>query len=244
MQHNKIPILCTRPLSRDLIAVAEQEGFQVDIVPFIKTEPINSDELHHHIQRLSSQQITAVFTSMNAAEAVITQLNELKPKWRIFCLGSTTNKILVQYFGKEAIGGVAGNASALADTIIKTGTVNTAVFFCGDQRRDELPSILMQKQIIVEEVIVYRTTILNNKISRDYRGILFFSPSAVSGFFSNNTISAGAVLFAIGKTTADTIRKYSENKIVVADVSAKEEVVNRMIDYYHLLDKKESTKRN
>ncbi len=243
MQHNKIAILCTRPLSRELIAEAEREGFQIDIVPFIKIEPVSPDELHR-VHFFSSQEVTAVFTSMNAAEAVIRRLNGVKPLWRIFCLGNATYRSIVQYFGEETIGGVAGTALALADTIIEKGNVRNAVFFCGDQRRDELPSILKNKQITVEEVIVYRTTILNNKINRDYHGVLFFSPSAVSGFFSNNTISTGTVLFAIGETTADTIREYSNNKSVVAGAPVKEQLVNTMIDYYRLLENEEIKNRN
>jgi uroporphyrinogen-III synthase len=233
MQLNKIPILCTRPLSRDLIALAEQRGFQIDVVPFIKTEPIYSEELLQSIQYFSSQPITAVFTSMNAAEAVINQLNGFKPLWKLFCLGSTTRKTLEQYFGKEAILGVAANASMLAQSVISSGKVSRVVFFCGDQRRDELPSILHEKQIAVEEIVVYKTTILDNKISQNYGGILFFSPSAVKSFFSNNTIGTETILFAIGETTAAEIRKHTKNKIIVGDVAAKENLLNTIIDYYN-----------
>jgi len=236
MQHNNIPILCTRPLSHELIGEAQRKGFQIDIVPFIRTEPLDSDDLQDRSQSFSLQTITAVFTSQNAAEAVIRQLNGRKPLWRIFCLGNTTRKTLTEYFGKETISGFANNAWALADTITKTGNVRTAVFFCGDQRRDELPSILTENQIAVEEIVVYKTTTLSNKIGLEYRGILFFSPSAVSGFFSNNTVPANTVLFAIGETTAAAIRKYSSNNVIVADAAGKEELVSKMIDYYQSLE--------
>lgn len=244
MQHNNIPILCTRPLSRELIREAKRKGFQIDIMPFIRTEPLDSDDLQTRIQSFSLQTITVVFTSLNAVEVVIRHLNGRKPLWRIFCLGNTTRKTLIEYFGKETISGFANNASALADMIIKTGNVRTAIFFCGDQRRDELPSKLTEKQIAVEEIVVYKTTTLSNKIDLEYRGILFFSPSAVSGFFSNNTIPANTVLFAIGETTADAIRKYSSNNIIVADVAGKEELVNKMIDYYQSLEQEQTTNRN
>jgi uroporphyrinogen-III synthase len=244
MQPNNISILCTRPLSRELIHMAGQMGFRIDIVPFIKTEQFDSEELATRIQSLSLQTITAAFTSINAAEAVICQLNGFKPLWRIFCLGNTTRDTLVQYFGQEAIAGFANNASLLADTIIKAGNAGDIVFFCGDQRRDELPSILISNRIAVEEVTVYRTITLANNIDREYQGILFFSPSAVAGFFSKNTIPVQTILFAIGETTAATIKKYTNNIIIVADEASKEDLVNKMIKYYQVLDQEKISNRN
>lgn len=237
MQHINIPILCTRPLSPRLIALAEENGIQIDIVPFIRTEPVESKELFARIQYLSSKSITAVFTSMNAAESVIGNLNGVKPLWRIYCLGNTTRKILVQYFGEKSIVAFAENASALANTIVDRETVREAVFFCGDQRRDDLPAILASHSVALEEVIVYRTITITNTVNGYYQGILFFSPSAVSAFFASNTIKAQTDLFAIGQTTAEEIKRFTNNTVVVGDKAGKEELVNKTIAYYKSLKK-------
>ena len=242
--HNKIPILCTRPLGLQLLRMAEQNGFQIDIVPFIKTEQIVSAELTNGIHNYSLQYITAVFTSMNAAEAVIKELNGVKPLWKIFCIGNTTRNTLVQYFGEEAIVGFANSASALADTIIKAGPIHNLVFFCGDRRRDELPEILASKEIHIEEITVYQTMAINHKIHRHYQGILFFSPSAVTSFFSNNIIDKQTILFAIGETTADTIRTYGDNTIVIGEEAGKENLVNTMIAYYQSLEHQKISSTN
>ena len=244
MQHINIPILCTRPLSSRLIALAEENGIHIEIVPFIRTEPLESKELSARIQYLSSQSITAVFTSMNAAESVIRHLNGVKPYWRIYSLGNTTRKILVQYFGEKSIMAFAENASALANKIVDTGAAREVVFFCGDQRRDELPLILATHGVALEEVIVYRTVILTNTVNGHYQGILFFSPSAVSAFFSSNEISAQTDLFAIGPTTAEEIKKFTNNTVVVGDKAGKEELVNRTIAYYKSLNKENISDRN
>lgn len=233
MQHtNKIPILCTRALSRQLIKTAEEKGFQIDVVPFIKIEPLQSDELTKVIRAFSAQSITAIFTSMNAAEAVIKELNGVKPLWTLFCIGSATRDTLVQYFGEGAITGVADNASYLAHTIVQTGTCNEAVFFCGDQRMNELPLILSEGKIKVREVIMYRTILVDNKISQSYQGVLFFSPSAVKSFFSNNVIDPQTVLFAIGQTTAGAIKKHTSNLVVTSSEAGKESLVKTMIAFY------------
>jgi uroporphyrinogen-III synthase len=231
-QNNKIKILCTRPLPGQLIKTGEDKGFQIDVIPFIRTETIKSMSLKQSIRDLSLKQETVIFTSMNAAEAVIKELNGVKPLWTLFCIGSTTRDTLVQYFGEEAIAGFASNASKLAHAIIKTGNVQKAVFFCGDQRRDELPMILSEKQIEVQELIVYKTIPVGNKLTEKYEGILFFSPSAVTSFFSHNTVNKDTVLFAIGDTTAGAIKKFAGNTIVVSKGTGKETMVKTMIAFY------------
>lgn len=241
---NKIPILCTRPLSKQLLLMAEQKGFQIDIVPFIKTERIESKELTNRIHYFSSQSIIAVFTSMNAAQAVISQLNGFKPLWKIFCIGNTTRNTLIQYFGEEMMAGFSSRAAALADTIIEAGNINHVVFFCGDQRREELPHILATNQIPVEEVTVYRTIPVNNIIRRHYQGILFFSPSAVTSFFANNTAGSRTILFAIGETTAGTLRTCSDNTIVIGEEASKENLVYTMIEYYQSLEQQKLSGTN
>lgn len=233
MKHtNNIKILCTRPLTPRLISKGEKKGFRIDVVPFIRTEPLHSDELKTAIQDFSARRGTAIFTSMNAAEIIIKELNGAKPEWTIFCVGNTTHDTLTKYFGKDAIAGVATNAYNLAHAIIKAGNVQQAIFFCGDQRRDELPVILAGHQIKVEEVIVYKTTAVLNNITENYEGILFFSPSAVGSFFSNNTIDQHTVLFAIGDTTAAAIKKHSANTVVISEGPSKENLVMTMIAFY------------
>lgn len=238
MQHNKIPILCTGPLSPQLIAPAEENGLRIDIVPFIRTESLESKELATRIQHFSSRSITAVFTSVNAVESVTSQLDGARPGWRIYCLGNTTRKSLIDYFGENPIAGFAENASALANIIIESGMVREVVFFCGDHRRDELPRLLVEHRVVVHEVIVYRTVAVINKMDQHYQGILFFSPSAVTAFFSSNEINAQTDLFAIGPTTAQEIRKFTNNTIVVSDKAGKGDLIRTTIRYYRSLKKK------
>jgi uroporphyrinogen-III synthase len=73
---------------------------------------------------------------------------------------------------------------------------------------------------------------VKHKIEKTYHGILFFSPSAVQSFFSNNKISDQTILFAIGNTTATEIKKYTNNKIITGDEPGKENLVTEMIRYY------------
>ena len=106
------------------------------------------------------------------------------------------------------------------------------IFFCGGQRRDELPSILNDAGIEVDEIAVYQTIEVPHIIKKDYHGILFFSPSAVRSFFKVNKANGKTILFAIGNTTAAEIKKFSNNKILVSDEPGKESLVQKAIEYF------------
>jgi uroporphyrinogen-III synthase len=105
-------------------------------------------------------------------------------------------------------------------------------FFCGDQRREELPERLHEKGIALQEILVYKTVSTPKKVEKRYDAILFFSPSAVKGFFSQNTVPADCTLFAIGGTTADCIRQHSSNRLIISNVSEKEALIKNAITYF------------
>src|SRR4029077_17349519 len=132
------------------------------------------------------------------------------------------------------------NASELAGEIIdwgKTGKdTRPVVFFCGDQRRDELPKKLQQHGFDLEEIIVYKTIETTQEINDAYNGILFFSPSAVNSFFKTNKVTAHTVFFAIGETTANTIKGYTSNKIIISNTPAKDELLKQAVEWLKTIE--------
>ena len=227
-----INILCTRPLEDSLIKKAKQKGIAIDMLSFIETEPIQNINVQQEVEQALLQSATVVFTSMNAVDAVVNYKEEHQPDWRIYCIGTTTNKLVKNYFGEETIAGTANSAAELAELIAEDGYDEEVIFFCGDQRRDELPDILRNNDIEVNEIVVYQTIPVPQKVEKKYHGILFFSPSAVDSFFSNNKVAGQAVLFAIGNTTATAIKKYSNNKIIISNEPGKENLVGKMMEYF------------
>jgi uroporphyrinogen-III synthase len=167
---------------------------------------------------------------MNAVDAIHNYITN-KVDWAIYSIGNTTKQLISEVFGAEHITGTAEDASALADKIIKDNRQHV-VFFCGDQRREELPAKLQVAQINLQEITVYHTVETAEKITKDYDGILFFSPSAVNSFFSVNKIYKDTVVFAIGRTTATAIKQYVNNNIIIADSPGKENLVKEMIAYF------------
>jgi uroporphyrinogen-III synthase len=232
MQQNSISILCTRPLTAALIDEAAEAGLVIDEIPFIETESILSVEVQQEIELVSTEIATVVFTSMNAVDAVTTFLDGHQPEWTIYSIGTATARLIKEYFGEGRIAGTANDASALGELIAEDRFTDEVVFFCGDQRRDELPGILKLHDIEVHEIVVYQTIEVPHRITKEYYGVLFFSPSAVRSFFKSNKLSEKTVVFAIGNTTANEIKKFANNKIIVSDEPGKEYLVQKMIEYF------------
>jgi uroporphyrinogen-III synthase len=241
MKDKNISILSTRLLDEALVNEALKQQVVIDSISFIRTEDIIDISIAEEIKELSSKPITAVFTSMNGAEAVIESLRKssLQPTWNIYCMEATTQSLIREYFISANIVVTGKNASQLAETIIENSE-QEVIFFCGNQRRDELPEHLHKSDIKVKEIIVYKTDEIPVKIDKEYNGILFFSPSAVKSFFSVNSIPYDTVLFSIGNTTADAIRKNcNNNKIIISDFPAKDKLIELAIAHF---DKTKSTK--
>lgn len=229
MQEVKKYLLSTRPLPKKVVDEAAAENVVIEELSFIETKHIRNEEIIAQIQELAKRLITAVFTSMNAVEAVIAQLNS-KPDWKIYAIGNTTRKLIKQAWGEDVIAGVADNAQHLGERLIDDGRLDI-VFFCGGIRRDELPNKIRSEGGSVEEIVVYETTQTPSVVTKDYDAILFFSPSAVNSFFSANKVSAKTELFAIGKTTADTLKRFAHKKIIIARQTDKTELARQAIQH-------------
>jgi Uroporphyrinogen-III synthase len=232
MKKAKLKILSTKSLRQETIDKASLNDIEIDEVPFITTEPIKDDELKNKLRGFLQQNITAVFTSKNAVPPFEQIVNAEVP-WKIFCIGQATKKSVTKLFGEEKIAGTADNASALADIILQDAEIKKVIFFCGKQRREELPQKLKSAEIEIEEVVVYETFETPQKISRKhYDGILFFSPSAVKSFFSLNKLNGEIQVFAIGKTTADSIQKNINKKLITTEIPGEENMIDTIISYF------------
>ena len=232
MKKPKLKILSTKTLSKEAVYKAGTQDILVEELPFITTAPINTEELKKTLKSFLQQNITAVFTSKNAVQAFDQIVNAEVP-WKIFCIGQSTKDLVSKIFGKEKISGTADNASALSDVILQDKEIKNVIFFCGKQRREELPQKLKTEGIEVEEIVVYETMETPQKLSRKiYDGILFFSPSAVNSFFSINKINGQTQIFAIGKTTADAIHKHINKDLIIAEVPGEEDMIEKVISHF------------
>ncbi len=230
-------VLSTRSVIKTLVDEAAAGGVIVDQLSFIDIEPLRTE-----MGPLLERPLIAILTSGNAVRSIGDTGGR---DWKIFCTGGTTRRLAADRFGERAILSTADSAAALAAEIIRfgpgtgagmasraTGSAGEVYFFCGDQRRDELPGLLKRAGIKVHEKVVYRTMLTPHEITRSYDGIAFFSPSTVESFFSVNKMAPETVAFAIGGTTAAAVRERCENPMIVGDRPDAEALVRRMINYF------------
>lgn len=227
MQKRKFEILSTKILDRKLVS----DDWILDEIPFIEVKEIEDETIKRKILQLADQNVVAVFTSSHAAE-IIGKYVTKKTLWKIYCIGSKTKEKLLHFFSQGSIADTAESASDLAWKIMKDISVNSVVFFCSSRRRDELPEILVQNGIGLEEVMVYETIATPKMINKEYDGILFFSPSGVESFFSVNKLKDNTACFAIGETTASSIEQYTTNTIITCAKPTRHDILDSLNSHF------------
>lgn len=166
-----------------------------------------------------------ICSSQHAAQLIMDQHAVIK---NVFCVGEKTASIFIKN-GYNVVES-AKNASTLAEIIVKKYKNDSFLFFCGNRRRSELPTILFSNQINFEEQICYETNLVSRKNEQNFDGILFFSPSAVQSYMLTNNLSESA-FFCIGNTTANELKNHSQNVIVSSDTTV-ENVISTAIHYF------------
>lgn len=153
-----------------------------------------------------------IITSQNAVESLLTSFSPIELQFKnIYCVGRQTKRLIERLIGK--VYHSEKNAKGLAEYLVKNlKEGDETTFFCSDIRLDELPTILAGKNIIVNEVQVYKTMCSPVKVTEKIKGVLFYSPSAVQCYLSEN--KTDIIAFCIGETTAKEAKKhFSEVKI-------------------------------
>jgi uroporphyrinogen-III synthase len=132
MRQHKINILSTRSIEQKLIDKAAAKNISIHAISFIETATMDDTHLKQDIINLLHQQLTVVFTSMNAVQNVAKFVDRLEPDWKIFCIGSATRTQVKEIFGETKIAGTADSASALAEIMMQsffTARAQSIVFF-------------------------------------------------------------------------------------------------------------------
>lgn len=229
MPDSELCILSTRLLAQPLIDKAMAHGIRVDAVPFIDISFTEAEILQAQIQPILTQSATVVFTSSNAVKSVARFLNGAQPDWKIYCLSTATKDAVIGAFGEHSIVATANDGTDLAQLIVANAAINDVVFFCGNLRRNIIPDVLQQQGKTVTEILAYHTVVTPQIIHQTYNGVVFFSPSAVDSFFSVNTIPKETICYAIGKTTADSIKKRAPQNPLQTSVTPSGEAITDLI---------------
>jgi uroporphyrinogen-III synthase len=226
---NNIRLLVTKKISSSLVLQAGLKGVSILEKEFIRIVPLTNDQVSKKINKLIAGAHTVAFTSRNAVAAIARNDSITVAAWKIFCIDGATKNEVKKYFAEATIIGTAKNAISLAEVIIEKSKEHNIIFFCGSKRMEDLPRLLREKNIDVEEVVVYKTELVSQKIIDDYEAVAFFSPSAVESFFTDNVLKENAVCFSVGKTTTEAIKKYTGNKVITSEKPSEESVIEMAV---------------
>ncbi len=170
-----------------------------------------------------------LFTSQNAVEALLSNFSPMELDFEnIYCVGRRTKRLIEKRIGKVAH--IENSAEKLTDYLISNLKDDEVTFFCGNKRRDELPTKLAENNIKVNEVECYQTQLTPRKIEEKYKGILFYSPSGVESYLKEN-VANDIVAFCIGATTGEEAKKHFKN-VVVSKLSTVESVLKSVNKYF------------
>lgn len=189
----------------------------------VEYDAINIDFLDFHFESETIK--NAVITSKNAAKAVVKKGIKLQ---NCFCVGEKTAIFLKE--NNFNIAAQENYGKDLAKKIISEYAEEYFTFFCGNLRRDEIPSTLTKHGVKFKEVEVYKTLLNLQKFQQEFNGILFFSPSAVESFAIKNNFR-NSTSFCIGTTTAKEAKKYTNN-IKTATKPSIENVIVQVVNFY------------
>ncbi|UEG48980.1 uroporphyrinogen-III synthase [Ferruginibacter lapsinanis] len=228
-----ISLISTSVIPEEVIRNAADNGVMITDTPFINVTLTRDEKAIEQIKALEDKHITAIFTSLNAITSVTNHL-ATKPNWQVYCMSGVSKPAVINFFGETALAGTGSNAKQLAEAAIANKPAGEVVFFCGNKRLPDLPETLASAGIPLTEVEVYHTVktphLLENK---NYNAIAFFSPSSVESFFENNTLQPDVVAFTVGQTTANKIKQYCDNTVIISNKPGKENLVQTVIEYFN-----------
>jgi uroporphyrinogen-III synthase len=189
-------------------------------------------EIKNNLFELNKINNNLIFSSQNAVLSLLEQNGwEILKTKSVFCVGIKTKELLeVNGFTVDVY---MDYASELAEIITLIYNKESYTFLSGNLRKETLPEALKSEGIIFNEIEVYQTTLAPFKISEQekFDGIMFFSPSAVESYLTNNKIK-NEICFCVGNTTAKSLELNKVKNIVIAEIPTIEEVIVEVIEYY------------
>ena len=181
------------------------------------------------INLLKSKIDNVIITSQNAVESIITNCpaEDLQFK-NIYCVGRRTKKLIESKIGK--VKHSENSAQKLAEYLVEYIDGTEVTYFCSNIRLDDMPKILAENFITVNEVVAYETISDALEIDPKIEGVMFYSPSTVKSFLKKN--KPDKVAYCIGETTAVEARKHFED-VRVAKIPTVESVIELVNENYN-----------
>lgn len=217
-----IEIFSTKKLTQDQRFLFKND-FQVDSEDFVKTSP---NRIPAKVLKAKMQNV--IITSQNAVEALLTNVSAQELQFdNIYCVGRRTRRLIEDRIGK--VKHFEKNAKKLAEHMVDHLEGTEVTFFCSNMRMDDVPDILTNSGITVNEIEAYKTKFTPVAVPENVKAVLFFSPSTIESYLELNTPDKQA--YCIGESTAKEARKHF-SQVLVAKIPSVESVVDLVNDNY------------
>ncbi|WP_282054095.1 hydroxymethylbilane synthase [Maribacter luteus] len=217
-----IEIFSTKKLTQDQRFLFKNE-LQVDSEDFVKTSP---NRIPAKVLKAKMQNV--IITSQNAVEALLTNVSAQELQFEnIYCVGRRTRRLIEDRIGK--VKHFEKNAKKLAEHMVDHLEGTEVTFFCSNMRMDDVPDILTNSGITVNEIEAYKTKFTPVAVPENVKAVLFFSPSTIESYLELNTPDKQA--YCIGESTAKEARKHF-SQVLVAKIPSVESVVDLVNDNY------------
>lgn len=182
-----------------------------------------------HPRFLKNEIKNVVITSKNAVESLVTNYSAAELQFKnIYCVGRRTKRLVERKIGKVTHS--EKNAKALANYLVEYIEGTEVTYFCSDLRLDDLPNILKENHIQVNEVEAYQTKFDGVEVDDTIEGVMFYSPSTVQSYLKKGNTKE-VIAFCIGETTAAEARKYFKD-VRIAKVPTVESVIELVNEHY------------
>ncbi|WP_223550237.1 hydroxymethylbilane synthase [Aestuariivivens sp. NBU2969] len=222
-QSNKtVNIYSTKSLSEEQRLLLH-EKVVVESSDFIK---ISLNRIHPQVMKNELQNV--IITSKNAVEALLHNFSNIELQFKnIYCVGRRTKRLVENRIGP--VKHAEKNAKKLAEYLVEFIDGTEVTYFCSDLRLDDLPNILEQNHIKVNEIEAYQTKYDGAKVDDTVEGVMFYSPSTVESYVQKNPKEI--IAFCIGETTAKEAQKHFSD-VRVAKVPTVESVIELVNEHY------------
>ncbi len=219
-------ILFTKEISTEFLKQNLSQEMDFDVVNFLEIKLNSKEEIEPFVDNSIPNYL---ITSQNSVEAI----KDLDLKGYFYVVGKKTAEKLIQNNFKVEI--FKNYASELAEFILVNESPKEWIFFCGNNRREELFEKLIPKGHSIKEIQCYKSNPISHDLKgKNYDGIAFFSPLGVKSYLESNKILPETIIFSIGKTTSEEVKIHTKNKIINAEIPLVESVIESINNYFYV----------
>ena len=208
-------------LSTKILTDTQKELFQNSGMDVLDYDAISIEFLDFEAPQFVKN---GIFTSQNAVRSILCKNIQIS---NAFCIGEKTKQLLEEN-GQKVVK-MSEYAPEMAIFIQNNYQNEEFYFFCGNRRKEEIPSSFKISKNTLFELKTYKTDLNSVKFDQKWDGILFFSPSGVQSYTIKNSLGITSV-FCVGKTTAEEAKLHIKSPIYIADDTTIESVIEKAIN--------------